>query len=134
MTSRRGAIAILASGVILSACGSGGANTARATESPTQVAMSWFNAINTNDVLAAQKPFQSSRVGQIAWMKEPAADQSRFTDIHCHNTELTATTAEVLCTFSESASITEGNPDTFWSISFQRSSTNGWLIDNYGQG
>ena len=67
-------------------------------------------------------------------MNQPAADQSKFTDIRCHATSLGAKSAAVLCTFSESASPTEGNPSTFWTISFHRAAGDGWLIDNYGQG
>jgi hypothetical protein len=41
--------------------------------------------------------------------------------------------ADVFCSFLESASPVEGNPDTFWDVELQRTSR-GWLIDNYGQG
>ena len=136
MTSRRSTLAILAAGLLLSGCGFGDASTARPStkyETPTQVAMAWFNAINSNDVRAAHRLFEPSQVEQIAWMNEPAADQSKFTNIHCRRTSLTVDSATVLCTFAESASPTEGNPDTLWSISFHRSLSNGWLIDNYGQ-
>lgn len=137
MTSRRGVMAIVASGLILSACGSGSAtNAASSSDSaaPKQVAIAWFNAINSNNVRVADRLFEPRAVVQISWMKEPASDQSKFTDIHCKQTVLTAKRAAVLCTFAESASPTEGNPDTFWSIEFSRSSKSGWLIDNYGQG
>ncbi len=67
-------------------------------------------------------------------MNEPASDQSKFTNIHCRETSVTDMTASVLCTFMESASSTEGNPDTFWNISFHLSSNDRWLISSYGQG
>jgi hypothetical protein len=96
--------------------------------------MAWFNAINSNNVRAARRLFEPSQVDQISWMNQPASDQSKFTDIHCRVTVMTDKRAAVLCTFAESASPTEGQPVTDWSISFQRSTTDGWLIDNYGQG
>jgi hypothetical protein len=34
----------------------------------------------------------------------------------------------------ESASPTEGNPDTFWNISLLLNSKDRWLINSYGQG
>jgi hypothetical protein len=136
VTSPRSALAIVTSGLLLSGCGFGDASTARSStkiETPTLVALAWFKAINSNDIRSAQRLFEPSQVGQIAWMNQPAADQSKFTDIHCRTTALTTNTAAVLCTFAESASPTEGNPDTLWTISFHRSARNGWLIDNYGQ-
>jgi hypothetical protein len=136
MTSARSALAIVAAGLVLSGCGFRVASTARSStkfETPTQVALAWFSAINSNDVRAAHRLFEPSQVDLIAWMNEPAADQSKFTDIHCRMTSLTANSAAVLCTFVESASPTEGNPDTFWSVYVHRSPSNGWLIDNYGQ-
>jgi lipocalin len=45
---------------------------------------------------------------------------------------MTATDAVVKCTFHESQSPSEGNPDTFWSIEL-RHYRGRWLIDNYGQ-
>jgi hypothetical protein len=134
VTSRRGVIAILASGFLLSACGAGEAATAQSSATPTQDAIAWFNAINSNNVRAAHKLFEPKQVDQISWMNQPAADQSKFTDVHCRTTVITNKRAAVLCAFAESASPTEGQPVTSWSISFQRTSTNGWLINNYGQG
>ena len=135
MTSRHGVTAMLASGLLLSACGSGhAARLSTNSATPTQVAMSWFDTINSNDVRAAYRLFEPSQIDQIAWMKQPASDQSKFTDIHCRVTVMTKKRATVLCTFAESASPTEGQPSTSWSVSFQRSTTNGWLINNYGQG
>ena len=134
MTSRRGVITIMASGLLLSACGSGDAATAQSSATPKQDAIAWFNAINSHNVRAAHKLFEPKQFDQISWMNQPAADQSKFTDVRCRTTVITDRRAAVLCTFAESASPTEGQPDTAWSISFQRTSTNGWLINNYGQG
>lgn len=39
---------------------------------------------------------------------------------------------DVKCTFHESPSRSEGNPDTFWSIDLRHRGRR-WLIDNYRQ-
>ncbi|HUY42321.1 MAG TPA: hypothetical protein VMU98_01010 [Acidimicrobiales bacterium] len=136
MTARRSAWALVASSLVLSSCGLGApsAHSSSKEETPVQLAKALFGAINSHDVAAARQLFEPSHVDQIAWMNQPAADQSKFTDIRCHATSLGAKSAAVLCTFSESASPTEGNPSTFWTISFHRTAGGGWLIDNYGQG
>jgi hypothetical protein len=67
-------------------------------------------------------------------MNYPASEQSKFSNIKCRQTAISAKTASDLCTFAETASQTEGNPDTFWSVSFHLSSSDQWLITNYGQG
>jgi hypothetical protein len=103
-------------------------------ETPSHVALAWFKTINANDVRAADKLFAPAQRSQISWMKEPASDQSTFTDVQCHTTRRTATFAAALCTFVESASPTEGQPVSFWSVEFKKGPTGNWLIDNYGQG
>jgi hypothetical protein len=45
----------------------------------------------------------------------------------------TPTNAEVHCSFNESASPSEGNPASGWSVDL-RQRPEGSLIDNYGQG
>jgi hypothetical protein len=134
VTSRRGVIAILASGLLLSACGSGDAATSQSSGTPKQDAIAFFNAINSNSVRAAHELYDPQQVDQISWMNQPAADQSKFTNVRCRTTVVTHKRAAVLCTFAESASPTEGQPVTSWSISFERTSSSGWLINNYGQG
>jgi hypothetical protein len=136
VTLRRSALAVLASGVMLSGCGFGSASpkSASSSQTPTQDAIAWFNAIDANNVRAARSLFEPSQRGQIRWMNQPATDQSKFTDVRCRRTALRTNTASVLCTFKESSSPTEGQPDTWWSVEFRRSSNSGWLIDNYGQG
>src|ERR1019366_6438034 len=62
------------------------------------------------------------------------SDWARHGDLEEHrSTRKLVSIQAVLCTFAESASPTEGNPDTFWSIHLHRGPSNGWLIDNYGQ-
>jgi hypothetical protein len=88
VTSRRDVIAMMASVLLLSACGSGSAAIAQSSTF-AKVAIAWFNAINTNELRAAHKLFEPGQVDQISWMIQPTADQSKFTDIHCHNTVMT---------------------------------------------
>ncbi len=45
----------------------------------------------------------------------------------------TASDAAFLCRFHESASSTEGNPDSFWVVQLHRFK-GVWLIAGYGQG
>jgi hypothetical protein len=98
-----------------------------------ETAVAWFHAINTDDVNAARALFMPSQRQQIAWLDQPRSDLSTFSNLHCRSTSTSAEHASVLCTFKESASPTEGNPDAFWSVYMQRASTGGWLINNYGQ-
>jgi hypothetical protein len=134
VTPRRNAFAIVASGLLLSACGSAGDSSAHQTQTPTQVALAWFGAINSHNVGVAKELFEPSQQDQISWMDQPATDQSTFSDIHCKPMKGSDVRANVLCTFVESASPTEGNPDTFWTISFVRGTNHEWLISSYGQG
>jgi hypothetical protein len=137
LTPRRSALALLASGLILSGCGSSsesGVRHSNTFRTPTQVAEEWFKAINSDDVGAARELFEPSQLDQITWMNEPKTDQSTFSNVQCRETSVTDITASVLCTFVESASPTEGNPDTFWNISLLLNSKDRWLINSYGQG
>jgi hypothetical protein len=102
-------------------------------DDPAHVALAWFKAIDTHNVRAAYKLYEPSERSQIAWISKPAIDLPTFSNIHCLQTSLKATTASVRCTFVESRSPSEGNPDTSWAISFRRSPNDGWLIANYGQ-
>jgi len=59
--------------------------------------------------------------------------------VHLHKASLqdpakSGRNATVYCSFNESPSSSEGNPDSFWTISMQRNDSGGWLINNYGQG
>ena len=100
---------------------------------PVQTAVAWFHAINTDNVAVARGLYVQSQVGQIAWLNQPRSDLSTFSDIRCRPTSTSSNTAAVLCTFKESASPSEGNPDSFWSVYMQRAPKGRWLINGYGQ-
>jgi hypothetical protein len=119
--------------VCLSSCTSGSSSTATKTLTPVETAMAWFHAINTDNVTAARGLFVPSQRQQIAWMDHPRSDLSAFSDLHCASESASANKAAVRCTFKESASPYEGNPDSFWSVYMQRAPAGGWLINGYGQ-
>ena len=124
-------IELLAAGVLLTACGD--SPTPSADETPLAAAQSWFGSINAKDLQAAQDHFVPSARDQMDWGGGDTATWSTFTNVHCRSVWQTATAATVHCTFLESASPSEGNPDTYWTIDLVRSRSGQWLIDNYGQ-
>jgi hypothetical protein len=64
----------------------------------------------------------------------PSVAWSKFTDLHCKTLKTSSrSSAEVLCTFHESSSPSEGNPDSFWDVDLRHTSR-GWLIYSYCQG
>jgi hypothetical protein len=134
---RRSALALVASGLALSACGAAATSAPLGSGSrhtPTHVALAWFKAINADDPAAALKLFDPEDASQIAWMYEPASKLSHFSNVKCSAVATEAVNAHVLCTFAESASPTEGTPDVFWTIALHLSSNHAWLITSYGQG
>jgi hypothetical protein len=68
------------------------------------------------------------------WGGGDTSTWSTFTDLHCKTLKQSARTATVYCSFKESASPSEGNPDSFWTVSLERTPSGHWLINNYGQG
>jgi hypothetical protein len=117
----------------LTASGCGGASPLRqnATEgTPLHAALGWFAAINEkNDGKAASYLAPAAR-GMMDW--GPASAWPVFAHVHCTTTSATRADAELNCTFNESSSPSEGNPDTWWSVHLRRDNQ-AWLIDSYGQ-
>ena len=69
----------------------------------------------------------------MGWAR-PTVRWSRFTHLRCRQLgSSTSREALIACSFHESASPAEGNPDSFWDVHLRRT-PRGWLIDNYGQG
>lgn len=102
---------------------------------PVQVAQQWFHAIdskNVPEVLALMAGGGTSSQGS-AWRQRPPSQWPSFTDLRCAPEHPPSAGTYVRCTFNESASPSEGNPDTFWSLTMVRSKTGAWLISNYGQ-
>ena len=70
----------------------------------------------------------------MGWAQQPSAAWSKFTNLHCKTRKTSGRSlADLRCTFRESASPTEGNPDSFWDV-YLRHTKSGWLIYSYGQG
>jgi len=101
---------------------------------PLALAQSWFKSINGKDFSAAQRDFMSSARSMMDWGGGDTNTWSTFTRLHCKTLQESGRNATVYCSFNESPSSSEGNPDSFWTISMQRSDAGRWLINNYGQG
>jgi hypothetical protein len=67
------------------------------------------------------------------WGEGNTSTWSTFTKVHCKTLQRLGRNANVYCSFNESPSSSEGNPDSFWTISMHQNGDR-WLINNYGQG
>jgi hypothetical protein len=128
----RALLAVLSVGIALTACGKTAAPLRPST--PLAAAQSWFAAINAKDLKSAQSHFVVSQRSMMDWGGGDTATWSTFSHLHCKTLSHSGVAAVIYCSFSESASPSEGNPDSFWTISLQRSGHGPWLINNYGQG
>lgn len=103
-------------------------------QSPEQATLSWFSAINHKDRVAAVAHFTRAAAGQMNWGGGDTSTWSTFSALRCKPAiRHSATTASVYCTFKESQSLSEGNPDSFWTVYLHRQSDGRWLITGYGQ-
>jgi hypothetical protein len=132
--SRRPAIGGLILALAVTACGSHTPASGRSA-TPLSATLGWFAAINAHDRPKVDSYFTGA---DLAW---PAADKrwSKFTDLQCKRVRVPsaalphAADVDIRCTFHESASPTEGNPDTMWDVYMQKDGRR-WLVDSYGQG
>lgn len=100
---------------------------------PLSSTLGWFRAINAHDRSRLLFYVAASARDQMGWA-QPSAAWGKFTDLRCKTRKTSGrSSADVRCTFHESASPTEGNPDTFWDV-YLAHSRGGWLINNYGPG
>jgi len=124
--------------LVAAGCGSDGSRVGShvtrvpASGSPLQVTVGWFNAINAQDAPLARSYFTPEARPQMEW-SGPVSEWSSFTKLHCNTVSRTSRSAEIYCTFDESASPSEGNPSSFWDV-YLTDTPRGWLIDSYGQG
>jgi hypothetical protein len=102
-------------------------------QSPEQATLSWFYAINHKNMAAALAHFEPSDRNQMNWGNGNTATWSTFSRLHCKPTEQGNGAAQIYCTFSESPSQSEGNPDTWWDVYLVQRHGD-WLISGYGQG
>ena len=96
--------------------------------------LGWFKAINAHDRQRLLWYVAPSARDQMGWAT-PSRQWSKFTDLHCRrvNNPNGGNQVRITCTFHESASPTEGNPDSFWDVYLEHTKS-GWLIVSYGQG
>jgi hypothetical protein len=133
---------LLASAAFLASCGSDGpaalandsTNVSTNFSSPLAAAKSWFHAVNTKNLGAAQDHFLPADRDMMDWGGGDTATWSTFTKLRCQTITHSGRNAIVYCSFNESPSSSEGNPDSFWTITLLKATANRWLIANYGQG
>ena len=101
---------------------------------PLQAALSWFAAVNAKDRAAAVAHFLPARANEMNWGGGDTATWSTFTGVRCQTTSQAAASAAVYCSFTESASPSEGNPDSSWTVWLDRQPDGRWLIEDYGNG
>lgn len=101
-------------------------------QSPTQVALAWFGAINSKDPAALALYNQP---GPGAWTggSFPPSHWPTFSSVRCIPNSLSEVTAHVICTFTESQAPSVGNPDSFWSLYMDRHHDGRWFVTEYGQ-
>ena len=135
MWSRVCGVAVGSAAIALSGWSSAGAAAKSAPpRTPVQTALAWFRAIDAKNAPKAESYFTPRQRSLTEWVTGYVSKGKPFTDVHCRSENQKASTANVYCTFVEAPSPDRGNPDTFWTISMQKSSGGHWLIDSYGQG
>jgi hypothetical protein len=93
----------------------------------------WFEAINHHNRHRLLSYVAPGATDQMGWA-DPRTKWSTFTRLRCRLLPRSDRRhAVVYCSFRESRSPSEGNPDSFWDV-FLRHTTSGWLITGYGQG
>ncbi len=98
-----------------------------------QTALAWFSAINAKNGPAVRAHFVRHSMW-TSWSNADVARMSTFSNLLCQLVDQTGIDATVHCSFHESTSSMEGNPDAFWNIEMTRNPAGVWLIHNYGQG
>jgi len=101
---------------------------------PLEATLSWFAAVNAKNRAAAVAHFVPADASMMDWGNGDTSTWSAFSRLRCKPLSSGAASATVYCSFDESQSPSEGNPDTFWTVWLARQTDGRWLIDNYGQG
>jgi hypothetical protein len=97
---------------------------------PLRTVNEWFRAINAKDARKVRSYLTTAAWRD--WSGRPPSEWSSFTHLHCKQETHRRSSASVKCTFHESKSPTEGNPDTFWSV-YLHHTRRRWLIFDWGQ-
>jgi hypothetical protein len=124
---------LLTSGLALTGCGSSSPEGSQEFNTPLHSVYSWFSAINHKDELSMVAHAAPVLKNDMNWNDGDTSVWPTFANVSCHLAHSRPSSANILCTFKESAP--PGNQiETFWSVALARSSTGKWLITNYGQG
>lgn len=129
---RRIVLGMAASSILMLVGSSGQAAQAHPEATPLRTVIGWFRAINAKEARKAKSYLAPSALA--AWANWPTSTWSTFTHLHCKTLRGTRREASVTvkCTFHESDSRSEGNPDTWWAVDLHRS-RHRWLIVSWGQ-
>jgi hypothetical protein len=100
---------------------------------PLNSTLGWFQAINAHSRGRLLSYVAPGARDQMGWAR-PSERWGTFTRVRCRTLRSsTRTKAIVYCSFHESRSPSEGNPDSFWDIDLRHAKAS-WLIVAYGQG
>jgi hypothetical protein len=118
----------------LAACGSSAPRTSPLVfSSPKDAALSWFAAIDDKSLSDALAHFSPGSRNQMDWDDGRVSAWPGFSSVRCAVQSQAAGSAEVSCTFSETASVAAGTPSSFFTLDLSADSSGKWLITNYGQ-
>jgi hypothetical protein len=135
---------LAACGLVIAGCGRSSPSSAHAfpaspsaqsaAGSPVQTAIAWFDAINDKNVSQVNSFFAPGVYVQLGWNEWKPSTWSTFSAVRCRKSTASVFNATVFCSFNETQSPSEGNPDAWWTVSMQRRPQQRWLITSYGQG
>jgi hypothetical protein len=126
-----GAIAMMAISLTLAGCASSAAPLPGiAVQSPVDTTLSWFKAINENDMPLAQAHFARADRNQMEWS---GLGSFSFYDLRCHLMAQAMTISSVRCTFEMHNRPIDMVNVSYWSVYMQRKPPGPWLITGYGQ-
>jgi hypothetical protein len=100
-----------------------------AIQSPVATTLSWFAAVNDQDMPLALAHFVPADREMMEW----SSWGPPFVHLHCSLQSKVATNAVVYCTFKVINDFDMSNVST-WDVYLQREFSGRWLINNYGQG
>lgn len=104
-----------------------------ARTTPLSSTHGWFEAINAHNHRRLLYYLSTEGQYQTSWAR-PSVAWPKFTHVRCARIRRAPShQAHVRCTFHESASPVEGNPDSLLDFYLHRWQ-GAWLIDSYGQG
>jgi hypothetical protein len=125
-------VVVVAGGSIAWAVSSskGGPLPTISVQPPVATTLSWFSAVNSQDMPLALAHFVPADRGMMEWSQWGPP----FNNLHCSLSSEVAKDAHVLCTFDKINDPETGMSNTsFWSVYLQQEPSGRWLINSYGQ-